>query len=128
MTLVAVINMITALLIFVLERTKMIGILKAVGSTNWQIRKIFLISAQRIVLKGALLGNIIGLSFCFLQKSFTILSLPEADYYLDHVPIDFNIPMMIGINLGATTIIMLCMLIPSLVVSHISPVKTIQYK
>ncbi len=128
MTLVAIINMITALLIFVLERTKMIGILKALGANNWQIRKIFLYSTLRIVLIGAIIGNTLAFVLCYVQKYWGLLKLPEKDYYLSQVPIEFNIPTMMIINLAAIVLIMACMILPSMIVSHISPVKTIQFK
>ena len=85
--LVAVINMMTALLILILERTNMIGTLKALGQDNWSIRQIFLYYAGFIVIVGLLLGNFIGLGLAFLQKTFGIVKLDEESYYLDVAPI-----------------------------------------
>ena len=128
MIIVALINMVTALLIFVLERTNMIGILKALGSTNWSVRKIFMINAFQIIAKGIVIGNLLAVAFCLLQKFTGILKLDEADYYLSEVPIEFNLTSMIIINLATIIVVFVFMLIPSLVVTQIDPVKTIQFK
>ncbi len=128
MILVALINMITGLLIFVLERTKMIGILKALGAQDWSIRKIFLYHAARVLIYGMLIGNGLGLLFCFIQKYTGVLKLSEEYYYLSEVPIQFDIPTMIWINVGTITSILVFLIIPSKVVTSISPVKTIQFK
>ncbi len=128
MVLVALINMITALIIFVLERTKMIGILKALGATNWSIRKIFIYNALNIIVKGVVIGNVIAIALCLIQKYTGVLKLREADYYLSEVPIEFNLVSMLMINVGSILVVTLFMLIPSLIVSQITPVKTIQFK
>ncbi len=128
MTLVALINMVTALIIFVLERARMIGILKAVGATNWSVRKIFIISAARIIIKGVILGNILAFVLCLIQKYTGIVKLNEADYYLSQVPIEFNLWSVVLINAVTIVVVVLFMTIPSLVVSQISPIKTIQFK
>lgn len=128
MTLVALINMVTALIIFVLERTRMIGILKAVGATNWSVRMIFIISAARIIIKGVILGNIIAIVLCLIQKYTGLVKLREADYYLSEVPIEFDLWSIILINVGTVLVVVVFMTIPSLVVSQISPIKTIQFK
>ncbi len=128
MVLVALINMVTALLIFVLERTNMIGILKSLGATNWTVRKIFMYNASEIIIKGVLIGNLLAIVLCLIQKYTGILKLREADYYLSEVPIEFNITSMVLINVGTVIVVVLFMLIPSLIVSQITPVKTIQFK
>ena len=128
MILVALINMITALLIFVLERTNMIGILKALGATNWSVRKIFIYNAAHIVIKGVIIGNLLAIGLCLIQKYTGILKLNEADYYLSEVPIEFNLISMGLINVGTVITVLLFMIIPSIVVTQVDPVKTIQFR
>lgn len=125
---VAIINMITALLVLVLERTNMIGILKALGASNRPIRRIFIYHASTITLLGMFWGNLIGMAFCFLQDKFHIIRLKEADYYLSYAPIKMNWLAVAGINAGTLLITMLFLLLPSLVVSKVAPVKAIQFK
>lgn len=125
---VAIINMITALLVLVLERTNMIGILKALGASNRPIRRIFIYHASTITLLGMFWGNLLGLGFCFLQDKFHFIRLKEADYYLSYAPIKMNWLAVAGINAGTLLITVLFLLLPSLVVSKIAPVKAIQFK
>jgi lipoprotein-releasing system permease protein len=99
MIIVAIINMITALLILILERTHMIGLLKALGSTNWQIRKIFLYNAGYIIVSGIIVGNFLGLGIGYLQYTTHFITLDEASYYLSYAPILFNWEAIILINL-----------------------------
>lgn len=128
MLLVAVINMMTALLILILERTNMIGILKALGNTNWNIRKMFLYYAAYIVIIGLAWGNGIGLLICFLQDKFKFITLSEEDYYLSYAPIEINWWIVIALNLGTLLITLLFLIIPSYMVTRISPVKAIRFK
>ena len=128
MLLVAVINMMTALLILILERTNMIGILKALGNTNWNIRKMFLYYAAYIVVIGLAWGNGIGLLICFLQDKFKFITLSEEDYYLAYAPIEINWWIVIALNLGTLLITLLFLIIPSYMVTRISPVKAIRFK
>lgn len=125
---VAIINMITALLVLVLERTTMIGILKALGETNGRIRQIFLYHAAVITLTGMFWGNLIGLGFCYLQDKFHFIRLNEADYYLAYAPVKVQWLSVIGVNIGTLAITLVFLLIPSLVVSRIAPVRAIQFK
>lgn len=127
MIIVALINMITALLIFVLERTTMIGVLKALGASNWSIRKIFLIQSGSIIVKGAFIGNAIAITLCFIQKYTGIFKLNEADYYLDKVPVEFNLVSILFINMGTFIVVLLFLIVPSIIVTHIRPVKAIHY-
>lgn len=128
MLLVAIINMITALLILILERTNMIGIFKALGQTDWNIRKIFLYYAAYIVGIGLLWGNAIGLIICYLQDKFKFIKLSEEDYYLAYAPIEINWWVIIALNVGTLLITILFLIIPSYLVTRISPIKAIRFK
>lgn len=128
MLVVGLINMITALMILILERTNMIGILKALGQTNWGIRKTFLYQAGYIILMGLFWGNLLGIGFCFLQEKTGIIQLSEENYYLSTAPIELNLWAVLLLNIGAITVIMLFMIIPSWLVTRISPVKAIRFK
>jgi lipoprotein-releasing system permease protein len=125
---VAIINMITALMVLVLERTNMIGILKSLGERNRNIRQIFLYHAAIITMNGIFWGNLIGLAFCFLQYEFKLIQLNEADYYLSYAPIQVQWASVLGINIATLCITLLFLLLPSLLISRISPVKAIRFK
>lgn len=125
---VAIINMITALLVLVLERTNMIGVLKALGEKDGRIRRIFLYHAAFITLNGIFWGNLAGLGLCYLQKKFHFITLNEADYYLAYAPVKFEWLTILGINIGTLLLTTLFLVIPSLVISRIAPVKAIQFK
>lgn len=128
MLIVSIINMITALMILILERTNMIGILKALGQHNWSIRRIFLYYAAYIIGLGMLFGNILGLSICFLQDQFGFITLQEEDYYLSVAPIELNFWMILILNIGTLCITVIFLIIPSYLVTRISPVKAIRFK
>jgi len=128
MVIVSVINMMTALMILILERTNMIGILKSMGATNWDIRKIFLYYAGYIVGMGLFWGNLIGLGLCFLQKHFEFIQLSEADYYLSTAPIQLDFWTIIFLNVGTLLITILFLVIPTYLVTGVSPVKAIRFK
>lgn len=128
MVLVGLINMITALMILILERTNMIGVLKALGQTNWGIRKTFLYQAAYIILLGLLWGNLAGITFCLLQEHFGIIKLSEENYYLSEAPIALNFMTILILNIGALVVIMIFLIIPSWLVTRISPVKAIRFK
>ncbi len=128
MVIVAIINMITALMILILERTNMIGILKALGSANWSIRKIFLYYAAYIIALGLFWGNLIGIGLCLLQDRFEFIKLSEENYYLSTAPIDLNLWPILLLNLGTLAITLAFLIIPSYLVSSISPVKAIRFK
>ncbi len=127
MVIVAIINMITALLILILERTNMIGILKALGASNRNIRGIFLYKAARIIGFGMLFGNIVGLGLSALQYYFHFIKLPEESYYMSYAPVEFNLGIILLINLGTFIIALSALLIPSYLVSWINPVKAIRF-
>lgn len=128
MVLVAIINMITALLILILERTNMIGTLKALGSSNWGVRKIFLYYASYIIVLGIFWGNLIGLALCFLQDKFRFITLDEQNYYLDYAPVDINFWTILILNIGTLMVVLLFLVIPSYLVTRISPIKAIRFK
>ncbi|MEM1217378.1 MAG: FtsX-like permease family protein [Bacteroidota bacterium] len=128
MLVVGIINMMTALLILILERTNMIGILKALGSTNWSVRKIFLYYAGYILVIGLFWGNLIGLALCILQKQFSFIRLSEADYYLSVAPIELNFWTILGLNLLTMIITLISLVLPSFLVSRIDPVRAIRFK
>jgi len=124
---VAGFNMVSGLLIIILERTNMIGILKAMGTKNWSIRKIFLYQSGFIISKGLLWGNIIGLTICFLQAQFQIFKLDPTSYYLDAVPINLKIWHILALNSGTLITTVLMLIIPSYIISRLSPEKTIKF-
>lgn len=128
MLIVGVINMITALLIMILERTNMIGILKAMGMPNSSMMKIFLYNAIYLVSLGLLMGNILGLGLCYLQQYTHLFKLDQANYYLDYVPIEVHFIDVLLLNLVTIVICALVLIIPSMLVSRISPLKAIRFK
>ncbi len=124
---ICIINMITVLLIMILERTRMIGILKSMGSTNWQVRKIFLYQAAKMILYGLLIGNLIGIGLAWVQKRFKIITLNEEDYYVSYAPIDLDFESVLFINGIVLIVVLFTLLIPSLVIAKISPIKSIRF-
>ncbi len=128
MVIVALINMITALLILILERTNMIGTLKALGAGDWSIRKIFLYYAAYIVILGLFWGNLIGIGLCLLQKRFHFIQLDEANYYLSQAPVDIQLWTVLGLNFGTLFVTLAFLIIPSYLVARISPVKAIRFQ
>jgi lipoprotein-releasing system permease protein len=128
MLVVAVINMISALLIMILERTTMIGLLKAMGCTNWNIQKIFLYNALYLIGLGLLLGNILGIGLGVLQFKTHLFKLDETSYYMKFVPVQLEWLDVLLLNAGTLIISLLVLIIPSMLVSRISPVKAIKFK
>jgi lipoprotein-releasing system permease protein len=127
MILIAGINMITALLVLILERTQMIGILKALGNANWSIRKIFLYNATYLIGRGMLWGNIIGIGLLLIQKYFGLISLDPETYYVSQAPVYLDFKIIILVNLGTLILCLLMLIVPSYIVSKISPVKAIKF-
>lgn len=128
MILVAIINMTTVLLILILERTNMIGILKSLGGSDWMIRKIFLYHAAYITGLGLLLGNVVGVGICLVQKYLQIITLPEESYYVSVAPVLIDPFYILAINTGTMLICLLTLFIPSYLVARITPVKAIRFK
>ncbi len=127
MVIVAAINMISALLILIIEKTKLIGILKALGMNNWGIRKIFLLNASYLIICGLIWGNIIALALSYIQLRFGIIKLSPADYYVSQVPINLNLLHLLLINAGTIVVCVLVLIIPTYIVTKISPVKAIRF-
>ena len=127
MVLVAGITMISTLLILILERTNMIGILKALGMKNTGIRKIFLFNASYIVGTGLFWGNLAGLILCLIQLKFGIITLPQESYYVSVVPINLDVLNIILLNAGTLIVCMLMLVAPSYLITRISPVKAIRF-
>jgi len=127
MIIVACINMTTALLILIIERTNMIGILKAMGMKDSSIKNIFLNHALYILMIGLLIGNAIGFSLSFIQSKFKILTLSQETYYLSYVPIDLSLTNILFINIGTIAICMIALLIPVRMITKISPVEAIKF-
>ncbi len=127
MLVVAGINMISALLIIILERTNMIGTLKALGAGDWSIRKVFLYTASYLVGFGMIAGNILAITICQLQIHFKFLKLDQSSYYIPYVPVNFSIPTLLLLNIGTLVICISMLLIPSIIITRITPVKAIRF-
>jgi lipoprotein-releasing system permease protein len=127
MILVSGITMISTLLILILERTNMIGLLKALGMSNAAIRKVFLINATYIIGQGLFWGNLVGASLCILQLKYGIIKLPQESYYVSVVPINLDIWNILLLNAGTAVVCLAMLLLPSFVTGRISPVKAIRF-
>ena len=127
MILVATINMVVALLVLILERTQMIGILKALGANNWLVRKIFLYNAFYLIVRGLFWGNLIGISLLLIQQQFGVIQLPPENYYVNEAPVYLNLGYVLLLNLLTVTVCFLVLLIPSYIITKISPVKAIRF-
>lgn len=128
MIIVAGINMITALLVLILERTQMIGTLKALGSDNWSIRKLFMYNASYLVVLGLFWGNLIGLGILFAQKYFKLFPLDPSVYYVTEAPVYINIGYILALNIGTFALCMIMLLVPSYLITKISPVKAMRFE
>jgi len=128
MILVAGINMITALLVLILERTQMIGILKALGSSDWSVRKVFLYNAMYLIGVGLFWGNIIGIGLLLIQKYGKVFKLNPDTYYVNEAPVYLNWDYILILNAGTFILCLLMLLIPSFIISKISPVKAIRFE
>lgn len=127
MVIVATINMVVALLVLILERTQMIGILKAIGASNWTVRKIFLYNAFYLIMRGLLWGNIIGIGLIVIQQQFGIVKLNPDSYYVNVAPAHLDWLYILLLNIGTLIICLAVLLIPSYIVTKISPVKAIRF-
>jgi lipoprotein-releasing system permease protein len=128
MILVAGITMISTLLIIILERTSMVGVLKALGAHNASIRKIFLMKAAVIISKGMFWGNVAGLGFYFIQKHFELIKLSPENYYMDFVPVELSLTNFLLLNLGTFLICLLMLIVPSWYITRIVPARALRYE
>ena len=128
MLIVAVVNIITSLLILILEKTKFIGILKSLGTSNLSIRKVFMYNSIYLVFKGLLWGNIIALLILFIQHYFQIISLDPELYYMNSVPISFDLLSFLMLNIGTLIVCFVMMILPTIVITKISAVKAIRFE
>jgi lipoprotein-releasing system permease protein len=127
MAVVAGFNMISGLLVLILERSKMIGVLKALGSPNWSIRRIFLYLSVFLTSRGMIWGNAIGVAVIGIQNYFEVLKLNPTTYYVDLVPVNFSLLHLLLLNVGTIVATTLMLVLPSYLVSKISPEKTIRF-
>ncbi len=127
MILVATINMVVALLVLILERTQMNGILKAMGANNWTVRKIFLYNAFYLIIRGLFWGNLIGIAILLIQQQFGVVQLNPENYYVNQAPVYLNWGYIALLNLLTITICFIVLLIPSYIITKISPVKAIRF-
>ncbi len=128
MGIVALINLITCLLILMLERTNMIGLLKSMGATNWTIQKIFIVYASFITLAGVGFGLVIGLGICFLQQATGFITLDEASYYISVAPVKIIGWQVAAVCAGTSLVCFVSLFLPTLLIPKISPVKAIEFK
>lgn len=128
MILVATINMVVALLVLILERTQMIGILKAMGANNWAVRKIFLYNAFYLIIRGLFWGNLIGVAILIVQQQFGVVQLNPENYYVNQAPVYLNWGYIALLNLLTITVCFVVLLIPSYIITKISPVKAIRFE
>ena len=124
---IASFNMVSVLLILIMERTQMIGVLKAIGASNKFIRQIFTYHGIRLIVLGLVWGNIIGLSFGFIQDKFKLIPLDPVNYYMEYVPIKWEWTGIIGLNILTFTVVTLVLVIPTLLISKIEPIKSIKF-
>jgi lipoprotein-releasing system permease protein len=128
MVLVACINMCTTLLILITERTQMVGTLKSMGAEDRKISSIFLYHAIFIAIAGLVMGNIVGIGFCLLQQKYEFIKLSVETYYVDHVLIDIQSWHIPAVNIGTLVLCVLVLLIPSLTINRLTPVKSMRFQ
>lgn len=124
---VAGFNMVSGLLVIILERVNMIGIMKSLGATNFSMGKVFIYHAAFLIVRGLFVGNLIGLTICFIQYQFGIIQLDPASYYVSTVPININMMHLLFLNGGTLLITVILMVFPALIISRISPAEAIRF-
>lgn len=127
MVIVAGINMISALLILIIEKTNLVGILKTLGAANTSVRSIFFHVSIQLLVKGLVIGNIIGVGLCLLQYYFGFATLDPKTYYLEHVPINLSVSHIVLINIGTIITCLIMMLFPTIILNKITPIKAIRF-
>ena len=128
MLIVASINMISTLLIIILENTSDIGVLKALGASDANIRRVFFYVSVYLVAGGIILGNILGIGIASIQYYFHIIQLPRDTYYISYAPISFSLFKIIMLNIGTMFLCVIVLLIPAMIVSRIQPIKAIRFE
>jgi lipoprotein-releasing system permease protein len=124
---VVCVNMISIILILVMERTQMIGLLKAVGASDRFIRSVFVYGGISLLLKGLMLGNLVGLGLCYIQDRFRIITLNAADYYMSEVPISWHWEIVLALNAITFVVVATVLLLPTMIISRINPIKAIRF-
>src|SRR5262249_9324312 len=127
MLVVSVMNMISALLIIILERVQMIGTLKTIGAYNFSVRKIFIYVAAFLVGRGLVIGNIVGIGLCLLQRTFKLLHLDQQSYYIPYVPVHLTPTHLLLLNGGTLFACVLMMVLPTLVITKITPMQALRF-
>ena len=121
------VNMISIILILVMERTQMIGLLKALGASNKTIRSVFVLNGITLIVKGLLLGNLFGLGLCFIQDKFKVITLNPHDYYMSFVPISWNWDIVILLNILMFLVVTFVLLFPTMIIASVNPIKAIRF-
>ncbi len=121
-------NMVSILLVMLMERTPMVGLLKSLGSTDLQIRKVFIYSGLWIIIRGLIIGNLLAIAFCLIQKYFKIIPLDPESYYMNYVPIEWNWVIWALVNIGTVIVISLVIFIPTWIVTKMKPVVAMKYR
>ncbi len=127
MLLVAGFNMVSGLIILILERTNMIGLLKSLGASNSLVSNIFLYQSGFLIIKGLIWGNVIGVSICLLQYHFNFIPLDQSSYFLNSVPINLNIFYLLLLNIGTAILTLAMLVVPSMIISRVTPESTLRF-
>lgn len=128
MSLLTLLTLVSSLFILILRRVNMIGVLKALGASNRQIRSIFIIMSVRILIRGLIIGNIVGLGLLYIQRVTGIIPLNPDAYYLDHVPVEIHWPVILALNVAIIVLSLFMLLLPSAIITTIPPSKAIRYE
>jgi lipoprotein-releasing system permease protein len=124
---VVCVNMISIVLILVMERTQMIGMLKALGASDKMIRSVFIYQGVQLIMKGLIFGNLLGLGICFLQYQFKVIKLNPHDYYMSFVPISWHWEIVGLLNLLVFIVVTVVLLLPTMIITRINPIKAIRF-